>query len=81
MSKNLNHKDKMNNFVALPGESVSSFLDRFTAFVRSVPYHHIDDESSKNTSTEVKMITTKQCSILLWVDPMVNAYMLRLQRI
>ena len=26
VSKKLNHKDKVNNFVALPGESVSSLL-------------------------------------------------------
>ena len=35
----------MNNFVALPGELVSSSLDRFTSFFRSVPNHGIDDES------------------------------------
>ena len=35
----------MNNFVALPGESVSGSWDRFTSFLRSVPNHHIDDES------------------------------------
>ena len=37
----------MNNFVALPGESVSSSWDRFTSFFRSVPNHRIDDESLK----------------------------------
>ena len=37
----------MNNFVALPGESVSSSWDRFASFVRSAPHHHIDDESFK----------------------------------
>ena len=37
----------MNNFVALPGESVSTSLDRFTSFLRSVPNHLIDDESLK----------------------------------
>ena len=37
----------MNNFVALPGESVSSSWDRFTSFLRSVPNHRIDDESLK----------------------------------
>ena len=47
VSKKLNHKDRVNNFVALPGESVSSSWDRFTAFVRSVPNHRIDDESLK----------------------------------
>ena len=33
--------------MALPGESVSSSWDRFTSFLRSVPNHHIDDESLK----------------------------------
>ena len=47
VSKKLNHKDKVKNFVSLPGESVSSSWDRFTAFVRSVPNNHIDDESLK----------------------------------
>ena len=47
VSKKLNHKDRVNNFVALPGESVSSSWDRFTSFLRSVPNHHIDDESLK----------------------------------
>ena len=37
----------MNNFVELPGESISSSLDRFTSFFRSVPNHRIDDESLK----------------------------------
>ena len=32
VSKKLNHKDSVNNFVALPGESVSSSWDRFTSF-------------------------------------------------
>ena len=43
----LNHKDILNNCVALPGKSVSSSWDRFTSFLRSVPNHHIDDESLK----------------------------------
>ena len=34
VSKKLNHKDRVNNFVALPGESVSSSWDRFTSFLR-----------------------------------------------
>lgn len=38
----------MNIFVAFPGESVSSFLDKFTSFVRSVPTHRINDESLKD---------------------------------
>ena len=37
----------MNNFVALLGELVSSSWDRFSSFLRSVPNHHIDDESLK----------------------------------
>ncbi|TMW98370.1 hypothetical protein EJD97_004138, partial [Solanum chilense] len=47
VSKKLNHKDRVNNFVALPGESVSSSWDRFTLFLRSVPNHRIDDHSLK----------------------------------
>ena len=42
-----NNKDKVNNFVKLSDESVSSSRDRFTAFVRSIRNHHIDDESLK----------------------------------
>ena len=47
MSKKLNHKDRVNNFVVLPGESVSSSMDKFTSFLRSVPNHRIDVESLK----------------------------------
>ncbi|KAH0767894.1 hypothetical protein KY285_003765 [Solanum tuberosum] len=47
MSKKLNHKDKLNNFVALLGESLSSSWDRFTTFIRGVPNHRIDDELLK----------------------------------
>ena len=47
VSKKLNHNARVNNFVALPGESVSSSWDRFTSFLRSVPNHRIDDESLK----------------------------------
>ena len=61
VSKKLNHKDRVNNFVALTGESVSSSWDRFTSFLRSVPNHRIDDESLKNTSIGDRMITTKRC--------------------
>ena len=32
VSKKLNHKDRVNNFVALPGDSVNSSWDRFTSF-------------------------------------------------
>ena len=37
----------MNNFVALPRESVSSSWDRFNSYFRIVPNHRIDDESLK----------------------------------
>ena len=47
VSKKLNHKDRVNNFVVIPGESISSSWDRFTSFFRSVPNDHIDDESRK----------------------------------
>ncbi|KAK4713597.1 hypothetical protein R3W88_019504 [Solanum pinnatisectum] len=47
LSKKLNHKDKLNNFLALHGESVISSWDRFTAFIRSVSNHCIDDKSLK----------------------------------
>ena len=47
VSKKLNYKDRVNNFVALPGESVSNSWDRFTSFLRSVPNHRIDDELLK----------------------------------
>ena len=80
VSKKLNHKDKVNNFVALPGESVSSSWDRFTTFVRVVLNHRIEDESLKEYFIEVKMTTTKKCLILLWVNPMGNAHMKRLYR-
>ena len=45
VSKKLNNKDRVNNFVALPGESVSSSWERFTSFLRSVLNHRMDDES------------------------------------
>ncbi|XP_049414624.1 uncharacterized protein LOC125877341 [Solanum stenotomum] len=47
VSKKLNYKYKLNNFTALPRESVSSSWDKFTGFMRSVPNHRIDDESLK----------------------------------
>nr|XP_025887498.1 uncharacterized protein LOC112941714 [Solanum lycopersicum] len=43
ISKNHNHKDRVNNFMSLPGESVSSSWDRFTLFMRSDPNRRIDD--------------------------------------
>ena len=47
VSKKINHKDRVNNFVALPEESVNSSWDIFTLFLRSVPNYRIDDESMK----------------------------------
>ena len=47
VSKKLNHKERVNNFVALPGELVSSSWDRFTSSFRTVPNHCINDESLK----------------------------------
>ena len=47
VSKNLNNKDKVNNFMELPRESVSISWEKFTAFVRGVPKYRIDDESLK----------------------------------
>lgn len=47
MSKKLNKKNWVNNFVALPRESHSSSWDRFTSFFRSVLNHPIDYESLK----------------------------------
>ena len=36
VSKKLNHKYGANNFVALPGESMSNSCDKFNSFIRSV---------------------------------------------
>ena len=47
VTKKLNYKVKVNNFVALPGESESSSWDKFTIFLRGIPNHRIDDESLK----------------------------------
>ena len=47
ISEKLHHKYWVNNFMALPGELVSTLWDSFTSFLRSVPNHHIDDESLK----------------------------------
>ena len=47
VSKKLNHKDKVKNFVALPGELLISSWDKFNAFVRGVPNNRITDESLK----------------------------------
>ena len=40
-------QSKVNKFVSLLGESVSSSWDRFTSFLRSVSNHRIDDVSLK----------------------------------
>lgn len=45
LSKKLNLKDKLYKFIALHGESVRSFWDRFIGFMKSVPNPHIDDDS------------------------------------
>ena len=47
MCKNLNNHHKVNSFLALVGESVSSSWNRFTVFVRDVSDNRIDDESLK----------------------------------
>ena len=59
VSKKLNYKDRVNNFVALPGESVSSSSDRFSSFLRSVQNLRIDDESLKEYFYQGKMKKTK----------------------
>ena len=46
VSKKLNHKDRVNNFVALPWESVSSSWE-VHLICGSVSNHRIDDESLK----------------------------------
>ena len=81
VSKKLNHKDRVNNFVALPGESVSSSWDRFTSFLRSISNHRIDDESLKEyfyQEQDDKII--KRCWILLRVVLMGSALMMRLMK-
>lgn len=45
VSKKLNKNYLLNNIVALLGDSWSSSSDRFSSFMRDVPYHRIDDES------------------------------------
>ena len=64
VSKKLNYKDRVNNFVALPGESVNSSWDRLTSYLRSVPNHRIDDESLRNTFIGDRMIIIKRYWIL-----------------
>ena len=48
LSKKLNHKDWVKNFVELTWERVSKSWDRFTSFLRSVSNHRIDDKSLKD---------------------------------
>lgn len=57
VSKKLNHKDKVNSFVELPRESVSS--NAFTVFFRSVSNQHIYDESLKEYFCRGKDDTNK----------------------
>ena len=59
VSKKLNYKERVNNFVAIQGESVSSSWDRFTSFLRSVPNHRIDDESLKEYFSREKYDNNK----------------------
>ena len=47
LSKKVKLKDKVDNFVAVPRESVSRLSDRFTGFIRNVPNHHIYHKSLK----------------------------------
>ena len=61
VSKKLNYKERVNNFVALPGELVSSSWGRFTLFFRSVPNHRIDDESLKEYFYRGQEILIKRC--------------------
>ena len=68
----------MNNFVALPGESVSSSWDRFTSFLRSVPNHRIDDESLKEYFYRGQDDNNKAVLDTMQVDLMGSVLMLRL---
>ena len=61
MSKKLNLKDKLNNFMGLPRELVSSSWDKFTEFMRSVSNHHMNDESLKSTYTENRITKERLC--------------------
>ena len=78
ISKKLNHKDRVNNFVVLPGESVSSSWDRFTSFLRSVPNHRIDDESLKEYFYRGQDDNNKAVLDTMQVDLMGSVLMLRL---
>ena len=80
VSKKLNHKYRVNNFVALPGESVSSSWDRFTSFFRSVPNHCIDDDSLKEYFYRGQDDNNKAVLETIAVDLMGSVLMLRLLR-
>ena len=65
----LNNKERVNNFMALSGDSISSSRDRFTSFFRSVPNHRIDDESlmeyfyrGQDDNNKVVLDTIESCS-------------------
>lgn len=47
VSKKLSHKNKVNNFMALLGESISSSWEIFTLLVRGIQNHRIEDELLK----------------------------------
>ena len=70
MSKKLNEKDNVNNFVALPGESVCSSWDRFTAFVKGIPNRYTDDKSLKYYFYKVEDVNNKVVLDILLVAPM-----------
>ena len=72
VSEKLNHKYRVNNFVSLLGESVSSYWDRFTSFLRSLPIRRYFYRG--------KMITIRRYLILLRVVLMVSALMQRSQK-
>ena len=80
MSKKLNHKDRVNNFVALLGELVSRSWDRFTSFVRSVLNHNIDDESLKEYFYRGQDDNNKAVLDTIAGGHMVSAHMQRLRR-
>ena len=75
MSKHLNQKDKVGNFVALLGESVSSSWDRFTSFLIGVPNHRINNESLKEYFYRVQNDNNKVVLNTIMVVSMVTAHM------
>ena len=78
VSKKINHKDKVNNFVVVLEKSVSSSCDIFIAFMRGVPNHNIDDESLKDYFYRGKDDNNKAILDTIAVAPMGNVPMLRL---